>query len=189
MDQTTVNDRPAISGRSFRALVAASILLTLVACAQNATQIGNNLTLCCPGNYSEYSDYGVEVVDMPLFLRDYVVAEFDEAFQDKGLARNDQINDLRVVLRYNHINLSSEQQEIDPFVRIESLNVELNYIATIEISIFETATNDLVWGGSISRIHQVVPGEYMHEDRARPAFQQAFRSVLASYPSLVADDS
>ncbi|NKB34536.1 MAG: hypothetical protein GKR91_15700 [Pseudomonadales bacterium] len=175
--------------RVFRIFVLLGMTLTFVGCAQNSLQIGTNLTLCCPGTYSEYTEYGLSVENMPLFLRDYVVAEFDEAFQEKGLERNDQINDIRVVLSYNHINLNSQQQDVDPFVRVESISVQLDYVARIEIEMIETRSNDVVWGGTISRIHQVIPGEYMHEDRARPAFLQAFRNVLASYPPLFSDDS
>lgn len=83
----------------------------------------------------------------------------------------------------NHINLSPEQQDIDPFQRIESQNVELSYVAAIDIEMVETRSNELVRAGSISRIHRVTPGEYMHEAGARPAFQQAFSTVLESYPS------
>jgi|APSaa5957512535_1039671.scaffolds.fasta_scaffold07730_4 hypothetical protein len=163
--------------------------LGLAACAQNSLQIGTNLSLCCPGTYSEYSDYALRTEDIPLFLREYVIAEFDAAFQEKGLARNDQINDLQVALRYQHISLNSQQQDIDPFIRVESITEELDYIARIEIEIIETQSDEMVWSGEISRIHQVVPGEYMHEERARPAFRQAFRAVLASYPPLSSDDS
>ena len=167
---------------SFATLIFLSLMLS--ACAQFGGQIGTGLDVCCPGDYDDYDAYGVTVVDMPLFLRDYVVDEFDAAFQEKGLSRNDQINDLRVELRYNHINLQPDQEEINPFVRIESLNVELSYIAEIQVRMFETATNNLVWAGSISRIHQVTPGEYMHEERARPEFLQAFRRILENYPDL-----
>lgn len=131
----------------------------------------------------------MRTVDMPVFLQEYVTAEFDAAFAEKWLTRNDRMNDLQILLRYNHINLSSEQESIDPFKRVEAMNVELNYVAAIDIEIRETATNDIVWAGSTSRIHQVVPGDYMHEDRARPAFRQAFRALLSSYPPLSADPS
>lgn len=164
--------------------VVVLLALSLAACVQTGGQIGTSIDVCCPGDYDDYDDYGVTTVNMPLFLRDYVVDEFDQAFQEKGLSRNDQINDLRVELRYNHINLDPEQEDINPFVRIESLNVELNYIAEIEVRMYETASNNLVWAGSISRIHQVTPGEYMHEDRARPEFLQAFRRILENYPNL-----
>ena len=169
--------------------LALCISVLLSSCASNSLQIGTNLTLCCPGNYSEYAEYGVTTSNIPIFLRDYVVAEFDGVLEEKGLVRNDQVNDIRVELNYTHVNLSSEQQDIDPFVLMEAFTEELSYIARIDINIVETASNRPVWGGSISRIHQVTPGEYMHEDRARPAFRQAFRAVLASYPSLIGDDS
>jgi len=162
------------------------LLLSLLSfsCTQTGGQIGTSIDVCCPGDYDDYDDYGVEVIDMPLFLREYVVAEFDAAFQEKGLSRNDRINDLRVEIRYNHINLDSEQQEINPFIRIESLNVELTYVAEIQIRMFETSSGNEVWAGSISRIHQVTPGEYMHEERARPEFRRAFQRMLENYPDL-----
>ena len=84
-------------------------------------------------------------MDMPLFLREYVVAAFDTAFQEKGLGRNDQINDLRVELRYNHINLKQDQEEINPFVRMDALTAELSYVAEIQIRMFETQSANLVW--------------------------------------------
>ena len=167
---------------SFALLIVSSLLLS--SCTQFGGQIGTDLDVCCPGDYDDYDEYGVIVVDMPLFLRDYVVDEFDAAFQEKGLQRNDQFNDLRVELRYNHINLQPDQEEINPFIRIESLNVELSYIAEIQVRMYETASNNLVWAGSISRIHQVTPGEYMHEERARPEFRQAFSRILENYPDL-----
>ena len=111
------------------------------------------------------------------------MAEFERAFAAKGLERSTNSPDVEVVLAYNHINLYPEQQEIDPFTRIESLSVELSYVAQIEIEIRDSATSSPVWAGAISRIHHVTPGEYMHEERAAPAFYQAFVDVLANYPA------
>ena len=158
--------------------------LLLGACNQTGNQIGSNMDFCCPGSYPEYEQYRLEFVDLPLFLRNYVDQEFEMAMLEKGLRRDDRINDLRVVLTYNHINLDPQQQEINPFERIESLNIELSYVAEIKVEMFETSTNNKVWGGSISRIHHVTPGEYMHEDQARPEFRNAFRELLAGYPGI-----
>ena len=154
----------------------------LSSCAGITSQIGSSPLLCCPGNYQNYTEYGLRTEGLPLFLRGYVVAEFERAFDEKGLSRNDQAHDIEVVLAYNHINLYPDQQDIDPFVRMESLNIELSYIAQINIEIAETATRKKVWAGAISRIHQVTPGEYMHEERARPEFYNAFAQVLENYP-------
>ncbi len=159
------------------------ITMALSSCAQNGLQIGNSLTLCCPGNYQSYEVYGIQTENMPIFLRDYVIDEFELAFGELGLERNDQINDLIVTLTYEHVNLNAEQEDIDPFFRSESISEDLRYIAVVDINMRETATGKSVWGGKISRIHTVSPGEYMHEDRARGAFLQTFRNLLESYPS------
>lgn len=165
-------------------LIASLSVLLLAACAQTPGKIGHSVTLCCPGNYAAYEAYSIQTADLPHFLEGYVVEEFDKAFQEKGLERNDRVNDLKVSLRYRHVNLRPEQQEIDPFIRQENINVELSYIATVIIEMRETATDKLVWEGRIQRIHRVSPGEYMHEDPARGAFLMAFREVLARYPAL-----
>lgn len=162
--------------------IAVTLILTLTACTSTGSQIGTSMSLCCPGDYASYDSYGLESKDMPLFLRDYVIEEFDAVFQQKGLEREDHVNDIRIVLSYNHINLNPEQEGIDPFVRVESFTTQLSYIAELKVEIFETRSNDLVWAGSVSRIHQVGPGEYMHEDRARPSFQSAFQRLLSNYP-------
>lgn len=159
-----------------------TILLLLNACTQNPYKIASATTLCCPGDFQEYTAYKLNSNGLPLFLRAYVLEEFENAIQEKGLIRNDQINDLMITLSYKHINLTAEQEEIDPFFRQESIQVELKFIAKIIIEMHETASNNLVWAGQINRIHTVQPGEYMHDERARGEFLMAFRNMLASYP-------
>jgi len=75
-------------------------------------------------------------------------------------------NDLILTLSYEQVNLNPEQEDINPFIRQESIDVELRYIAVIDISMLETRTGEEVWVGQVSRIHTVSPGEYMHEGRA-----------------------
>jgi hypothetical protein len=166
-----------------KVFIALAIALLLTACTQSGSQIGTAPRLCCPGDYARYHTYRVETENMPGFLQRYVVDTFDTVFMQKGLRRDAGGQDLHVLLRYNHINLNPEQQSIDPLVRIEALTVELNYVAEIEIEISEAQTRKVVWAGTISRIHRVSPGEYMHEERARPEFLQAFTTVLESWPS------
>lgn len=159
-------------------------LFLLAGCARDFMQIGAATTLCCPGDYDSYRAYTVVDDSMPVFLRDYVEEEFDAAFQEKGLVRNDRLNDVIVTLQYNHINLNPEQQDIDPFDgQIES-DERLRYVARVDILVHETDSGKQVWGGRINRIHSVRPGSYMHEDRARPEFRAAFLEALESYPAL-----
>lgn len=159
------------------------IALTLAACASSSPQIGTHVTLCCPGNYSEYATYSLDTRDMPLFLQDYMLEEFDSAIREKGLYKADRNSDLEITLSYKHVSLDAEQQNIDPFIRMESINVELRYLAVIEINMVDRRTSQRVWAGEISRFHSVSPGEYMHEGDARPSFREAFLKVLENYPS------
>lgn len=168
------------------ALCLVVTMFALSSCAQYGLQIGNSLTLCCPGKYDTYEAYGIKTANMPIFLQSYMIGEFEAAFGELGMERNDQINDLIVTLTYEHVNLNAEQENIDPFFRSESIAEDLRYIAVVDITMRETATNKAVWGGKISRIHTVSPGEYMHEDRARGAFLQTFRDLLTSYPANIA---
>lgn len=167
----------------FRRFLPGILLLALTGCAGEYAQIGAATTDCCPGDYQAYESYTVDDQTLPGFLREYVSGEFDAVFQEKGLVRNDRINDLVVTLEYNHINLRPEQEEIDPFAEQIQSEERLRYVAQIRIRIHESDSGELVWGGQISRIHSVLPGSYMHEERARPAFQEAFREALSSYPA------
>lgn len=164
-------------------LIPLIFLSMLTACSSNAgLRIGNTVTLCCPGNYANYQSYTIEDAEVPAFMRDYVITEFDTAFQELGMMRNDGSGDIVVKLSYRHVNLDPEQQAIDPFIRVESMTVELRYIANIDISMRERAGGKIVWEGNISRIHSVQPGEYMHEEGASSAFLATFRNLLTEYP-------
>lgn len=165
-------------------MAATVVFMTiLAACSSNpGMRIGNTVTLCCPGDYASYNTYAIEAIGLPIFLRDYVVAEFDGAFQEHGMARNDARSDIVVNLNYRHVNLNPEQQAIDPFIRMESMNMELDYIANIDITMRERTGGKVIWAGTVSRIHSVQPGEYMHEGGARSAFLATFRDLLSEYP-------
>lgn len=166
-----------------RILFVTVFSLILSGCSHNGLRIGNSVNLCCPGDYDNYRSFSLETENMPLFLRDYMVAEFTTAFESRGLTRNDQTHDLDVVLSYRHVNLDANQQNIDPFIRQESIDVELHYIATIDIEMKEATSGRKVWAGQIHRIHRVSPGEYMHEHRATVAFRETFIDLLENYPS------
>lgn len=156
----------------------------VVGCSMgDGMRIGVHVKHCCPGNYEEYRQYSLQAENIPVFLRDYVLMEFDSAMLNKGLTRNEGDKQLNILLKYNHVNLAVEQESIDPFVQANGMNDELHYMAVIEVEMIEDSTGELVWAGSISRLHHVYPGEYMHQERARPEFQSAFNRLLEAYPS------
>jgi hypothetical protein len=54
-----------------------------------------------------------------------------------GMTPADNSSDLIVNLAYRHLSLYSERQKIDPLMRMEAMNVELHYIANIDITMRE----------------------------------------------------
>ena len=167
----------------FRFILTVGLVLGLTGCAGNGMQIGNSVSLCCPGNYANYRNYRIELREMPGFLSDYMLAEFETALQEKGLQRNTLAPDVVVRLTYRHINLNPEQEEVDPFERRTDQDIMLRYVATIDIEMLEQPSGDIVWAGQVNRIHTVTPGEYMHEENARPEMLAAFRDLLTNYPA------
>ncbi|MDX1492239.1 MAG: DUF4136 domain-containing protein [Pseudohongiellaceae bacterium] len=168
--------------------MAIALTLFLSACGSySGLRISNDVTLCCPGDYAAYDSFAVETIELPVFLRGYVSEAFTQAFSERGMTLNENASDLIVKLSYRHVSLDADQQEIDPFMRMESMNVELHYIANIDIEMRERQGGEVVWGGTISRIHSVQPGEYMHEGPATDAFLQTFRDLLTQYPSRLDD--
>ena len=89
-----------------------------------------------------------------------------------------------MTLSYRHLNLNPEQQEIDPFERRIEEEQMLRYVANVVVEMRETDTGREVWAGHINRIHTVLPGEYMHEEGARPEIRHAFTRMLETYPAL-----
>ncbi|GAB1258473.1 hypothetical protein NBRC116494_29750 [Aurantivibrio plasticivorans] len=177
-------------------LVLLFISCFISSCSSTHTSVGYAVTLCCPGNYSQYTNYTLQTQDIPAFLTDTITQNFDLAFQEKGLGKvhlsNHKNPSLAVTLRYVHVNLNAEQERpvsstMEKWERHESYSQALSYMATIEINIREFTTKELVWSGQVQRRHHVQPGEYMHEDRASGDILMAFRDVLMSYPSLEAD--
>lgn len=164
--------------------IALFFSLFLSACAHTGGRIGHGVNVCCPGDYQSYAAYDLITHEIPVFLSDYLVSEFDRAFQAKGIVRNNRLNDLTVTLSYRHVNLNPDQEQIDPFERRIVDDVVLRYSANIIVEMRETNGGELVWSGQINRIHSVLPGEYMHEEGARPAFRAAFIALLESYPPL-----
>jgi hypothetical protein len=96
-------------------LFPVSVFLVLSGCGTySSMQIGKEVSICCPGNYANYSSFAIENVELPVFLRGYVSEEFDQAFRELGMTRADNSSDLIVNLAYRHVSLDSEQQKIDP---------------------------------------------------------------------------
>lgn len=123
---------------------------------------------------------------MPEFLKPLILANFDAALFSRGLVR-DEDSDLHAVIRYRQLDLSegspsgaSRKEQVSP-------GGNVRFIARVEVDIFDSVTREPVFRGSIQRIHDVDPGEYMHTGQASGAIYEAFSQLLADFR--VAEDA
>lgn len=59
--------------------------------------------------------------------------------------------------------------------------------AEVRIEMRDAVTRELIWAGSMSRLHNAGPGAYMHEAPARAAVRESPLSLFADYPSPILD--
>ena len=57
------------------------------------------------------------------------------------------------------------------------------FIAEVDMEMRNTVTRELIWSGSMRRIHNVYEGSYMHDAPARAAMRQALMDIFADYPN------
>lgn len=147
----------------------------LAACQSNTGGIGVSVTHCCPE--AVYRTFFSEIRDMPAFLEPLVKVNFDAAFAARGMVLDENHSDLRAVLRYEQEDLPRPSPP-DEFEGQISPGGNVRYIARVRVDLFDTSTGEKVWAGSVQRIHDVDPGEYMHSGPASRAIFEAFVRLL-----------
>ncbi|MGH1470595.1 MAG: hypothetical protein ACRBCS_05340 [Cellvibrionaceae bacterium] len=185
-----------IFSRGFRSEAKKTIVfmlffLSLIGCATHSPNIGYSASQCCTkeltvADFTQLSTYAVTTQDIPSFLNDMVLEEFNKAFEEKGFKSIASDADLAVTLTYQHTNLDNRQSHIDPLTPHETMNIELHYIASILVTITKSTQSEdhtILWTGKINRTHRVSPGEYMHDNNTRGAFLIAFRNLLKEFPN------
>ena len=151
----------------------------LVACTNNPSDIGNNVIICCAN--SSYQTFVVTTKNIPAFLDPLMVSNFSAAFATHGLQPVSENADLDVELRYEQQDLIAPA-EYDGFDERIAPGGDVRFVAKIVVEMRDASTNATVWSGSIQRIHEVSPGEFMHTGRASISLFNSFNELLDEYP-------
>lgn len=160
-----------------RALVILFVLL-LASCASTNSGVGANTVTCCPG--SDAKTFTLETEQVPGFLEQLLKSNLSTVLAIKGLQPVSENADLNVTLRYEQDDLAMAERH-DDFDERVSEGGDVRYVARIVVSMTSTA-GDVVFQGSVQRIHEISPGEYMHTGRASSAIFAAFQQMLAGMP-------
>lgn len=138
-------------------------LVLLAGCA--AQRMEHYAPAHCHGASQSFDTYTVRQVDMPGFIQGVLEQSLDGSLARLGL-RRDEHGDVLVQLTFEQIDRNPPPRAHDPFGEPVMTSEVNRFVAHVEVDIFDTRTDDLIWTGSMSRAHAIRGGETFHSDRA-----------------------
>lgn len=167
----------------FTRLPGIAVLALLIAggCS-SLPQIAADETYCCHPLAESLTTYRVEFEDTPEFLKPMLRDEASIVLDLHGYDYTE--GDAQSVLRMTFVNKTLERgpEEQEAWERIAP-GGGVRFIAQVVIELEDSVTGDLIWSGSMQRIHNVYEGSYMHDGPARAAMRVAFTDLFANLPN------
>jgi hypothetical protein len=164
-----------------RWMSAAFALGLLTACA-SSSDVSRKLEFCCGPPGTELSSYSVALVGVPGFLVPYLRDELDAALQAKGLAPVAADPTALVTMTYSEIYPDADEPLADDGFADPMLSARSRrFVAVVTLEIRRASDGAEVLRGTLSRMHTVSVGEYMHQ-RARVTIREGFDGLLKRLP-------
>jgi hypothetical protein len=124
------------------------------------------------------SSYTVMIENLPGFLEPYFRDELIAALAARGAAEVSENGDAEFVLRFEQTPLGDEHPRSDQLGDAIATDEPTRFIARVELSVRLRGQRDAIRLGSLSRVHTVTTGGYMHQ-RARTQIRRGFEQLLA----------
>ena len=171
----------------YRAVIFAFISGFAVASCGSLPTIGTDVGYCCQSSAERIHSYRIEFEDMPEFLKPMLRDEVSLVLSSKGLDYTE--GDADSVLTMAYVDQPLTQEAIDANEAWGSLSPggDTRFIAEVHLKLNNSVTQELVWSGVMSKLHNVSVGSYMHEAPARAAMRDAFFALFADYPDRIVD--
>jgi hypothetical protein len=177
-----------------KSLIVFASCLVVGACSSVPT-IATDVTYCCQTGTEDINTFRVEFEDMPEFLKPMLRDEASLVLSTKGLEYTE--GDAHAVLSMSFVNKTQEQVDsqqdgwdgeewgegrIEAWEQVAPAG-GVRFIAQVILEMKNTESGELIWSGSMQRIHNVYEGSYMHDAPARTAMRNAFLEMFADYPN------
>ena len=179
-----MNNRERIFlGMRSAALLPLVACLGLAACGTLPT-VATSVDYCCQTGTEDIKTFRVEFRDTPEFLKPMLRDEASIVLGAKGL---DYVEgDAHAILLMSFINrtLDSTEAARDEAWETIAPGGGVRFIAEVKVEMKDAVSREMLWAGSMSRIHNVYEGSYMHDAPARTAMRQALLTIFADYPAL-----
>lgn len=156
-------------------IAVAVLVIALCGCASTAKLDVDVNDLIRPARISSYT---VTVENMPGFLEPYFRDELIAALAARGAAEVPENGDADFVLRFGQTSLGDEPPRGDQLGDSTATEEPLRFTARVHLSVRLRGERDAMRLGSLSRVHTVAAGDYMHQ-RARGQIRRGFDQLLA----------
>lgn len=153
----------------------ASLLVIVAGCASLPT-IATNVTYCCSDIVVQ--TVSVEFADTPEFLKPMLRDEAAIVLNGKGIEYTEGEADAILHMTYIDKTLERGSEELEAWERIAP-GGGVRFIAEVRMQMTHSASGDVLWSGTMQRIHNVYEGSYMHDAPARAAMRNAFLEMFA----------
>lgn len=161
-------------------IVATLVMLTATACSGLPT-IAADVTYCCHPTVDDVHTFRVEFEDTPEFLKPMLRDEASIVLATRGLEYTE--GDADSILLMSFVNKTLERgDDQESWERIAPAG-GVRFIAQVVIELRHSVSHELLWSGSMQRIHNVYEGSYMHDAPARTAMRNAFIEIFADLPN------
>ena len=165
-----------------QAIIFALISSFALASCGSLPSIATDVDYCCQAGAEKIHSYRIEFEDMPEFLKPMLRDEVSLVLSSKGLDYTE--GDADSVLTLAYVDQPLTQEILDENEAWGSLSPggDTRFIAEVHLKLKNSVTQELVWSGIMSKLHNVSVGSYMHEAPARAAMRNAFFALFADYP-------
>jgi len=154
--------------------------MLLVACGSLPT-IATNVTYCCQPGAATIATFRVEFEDMPEFLKPMLRDAASVVLSTKGVQYTEGDADAVLHMKFVNKTLQRNQEDVTAWERIAP-GGGVRFIAQVVLEMTNSVTGELIWSGSMQRIHNVYEGSYMHDAPAKAAMRDALLELLVNYP-------
>jgi len=167
------------------ALIASA---SLGACA-SIPSVATNVDFCCAPAAAAVSDYRIEFVQMPEFLKPMLRDEASIILEAKGLEYTEVEGEGDAVLMMTFVNRTLEgvEETRDEAWETISPGGGVRFIAEVRIEMKSVANGETLISATMGRVHNVYEGSYMHDAPGRTAMRNAFLDLFFGFPTRTAE--
>lgn len=168
-------------------IIAIVLFLGLAACGV-APPIATHVNYSCEAGTQNVSSYRVEFEDTPEFLKPMLRDEASIVLDRKGLEYVEGDADAILMMAFVNRTLEAGDAAHDEAWETIAPGGGVRFVAEVNMELTNTVTREKLWAGTMSRVHNVYEGSYMHDAPARAAMREAFTNIFADYRSSLNED-